>query len=76
MFTDIEKAREFEVELDIYQEGQNAAGADDFKIFWSDTRCIYWGWLYRENRVFADFSASDLVMIEKWLKSLGFPLKG
>jgi len=52
------------IDIDLYYNDQKEA-ADKVTTFWSDTRCCYWGYIYRNKKIIGDFNANTIQEVQK-----------
>ncbi len=43
------------MKIDMYN-GDHATDADKIRIFFNDSTCNYWGWIYKNNNIIGDFT--------------------
>lgn len=46
------------MKIDMYN-GDHATDADKIRIFFNDSTCNYWGWIYKNNNIIGDFTVKD-----------------
>lgn len=49
--------------IDMYH-GDNVKQVDRINIYWSDTNCNYWGWLWKDGQCIGDFNSRSTKEIE------------
>lgn len=52
------------ITIDMYH-GHGTQDADKVKVFWSDGRFTYWGWIFKNGEIIGDFNADSLQDVEK-----------
>lgn len=52
------------IEIEMYHD-EKPEDADYITCLWSNTRCCYWGWIYKDNRIIGDYNATTLQAVEE-----------
>lgn len=56
--------------FDFWYNIHTITDVDRIEIFWSDTRLLYTGWMYKNNEIIGDFTSPTCQEIEETFKHL------